>query len=119
MALAEAAALRNSRLVRDMLLAFGLDRSLRIVRMHRRVRATALAALSVAFMGTNFPNWTPPWITDDANPRLSIKDFLWRLNHNAVNHLYRILIGLYFLSQLDEWPGLTWRDPPANYRRYF
>ena len=92
-------------IARDMVVAFGLSRALRMVRLHRQTRHFVIAAwggaLAVTMTGM-FPNYTPI----HARPGPGIRGALWRLSGGQVTRLYRILIGMLFMYQLDTTPTL-------------
>ena len=82
----------SSVIVRDLLIAFGLDRALRIVRMHYNTRQFVMGVLGVAYMQANFANFD--------HTHSNVVNFLHGLSTARVRHIYRLLIGLYFLSHL-------------------
>ena len=98
-------------IARDMVVAFGLSRALRIVRLHRQTRHFVLVAwggaLAMTMMGM-FPNYLPHQGTNG---------MLWSLSGGQVTRLYRILIGMWFMYQLDTTPTLqfTGFTRPSTY----
>ena len=106
-------------IARDMVVAFGLSRALRMVRLHhglhRQTRHFVLAAwggaLAVSMTGM-FPNYTPINVDRDGT-----RGLLWSLSGGQVTKLYRILIGMWFMYQLDTTPTLrfTGFTHPSTY----
>ena len=98
-----------------MIVAFGLSRALRIVRLHRQTRHLVLAAwggaLTMTMLGM-FPNY--PGLTRERDP---VRRMLWALSGGQVTRLYRILIGMLFMYQLDTTPTLQFRGftHPSTY----
>ena len=100
-----------SQIARDMVVAFGLSRALRMVRLHHNTRqwTQALWGGAVAYTMMNlFPNWLP---------NIGVRGMLWCLNDGQVTSLYRILIGMFFMYQLDSTPALPLSGftHPAHY----
>ena len=92
-------------IARDMVVAFGLSRALRIVRLHRQTRHFMLAAWGGAVYATMvaiFPNYTPLQM----GPGHGVRGMLYALSGGQVTRLYRILIGMLFMYQLDTTPTL-------------
>ena len=90
-----------NQIARDMVVAFGLSRALRMVRLHHNMRQWTQALWGGAFAYTMmnlFPNWLP---------NMGVGGMLWSLHDDDVTSLYRILIGMFFMYQLDSTPTLS------------
>ena len=100
-----------SQIARDMVVAFGLSRALRIVRLHHRMRPWTNALWGFGF-GYTMMNMFPNWLPDQG-----VRGMLWCLNDGQVTSLYRILIGMFFMYQLDSTPALPLSGftHPAHY----
>ena len=87
-----------------LMVALGLERALRAVRMHRRTRVYLTA-------GTLGAAWTAHWYSLPVNSRTTVRRILHNMEDASINELYLLLIGLYFMYQLESaptmnfWPG--------------
>ena len=89
-------------IVRDLIIALGTERALRLVRMHRNARRMVLGTLGAGYMAAHFTNYDNTTFN-----RTGVEEVVHALSNGRLDRVYRLLIGLYFIYQLEAAPTLT------------